>query len=200
MRDAFMSAAAMRPIKTELKQVQAADSVLDERVPLEAWSANVERALARLGVARWRDLAGLRRFMILRQDQCGRAGLRYIERRMGEKGVIFDATLPVPILLRSVELAPVCGVYFLRCRDFVKIGCASNVRHRATNIAISLPYDLEPLGSIVTADRKSAFALEKALHGRFRALRHRGEWFRYSDTIRDFIAVHAGTVWQEEAA
>jgi len=74
------------------------------------------------------------------------------------------------------------NVYFLRCGEFVKIGCAASVAERVRAIATMNPHPLELL-AIVKGGRDE----EKALHRRFAHLRHRDEWFRYEGDLADYI-------------
>lgn len=100
----------------------------------------------------------------------------------------------------TTHLKPVCGVYFVRCNEFIKIGSANNVRSRTQGLSEGIPFPLEPLGWVRTADREAAYALERALHKKFAAQRYRFEWFRDCPAIRAFIRSHTGKVLDASAA
>lgn len=73
-------------------------------------------------------------------------------------------------------------VYFFKCGEYVKIGQSESPRDRLTTLAYGVPYDCELL--LVMRCTKGA---ETALHKRFSAHRHRGEWFRLDPEIVQFI-------------
>jgi hypothetical protein len=80
-----------------------------------------------------------------------------------------------------------CGIYFVECAGFVKIGRAMTVMGRLTALRTSCPLPMEPLGFIYVPDCDRADVLESLLHGKFSSSWHRGEWFRDSPEIRAFI-------------
>lgn len=76
-------------------------------------------------------------------------------------------------------------IYFARMEGpepFIKIGYASNVGVRLSNIKVSTPYKVELLASIEGTPQDEA-----ALHARFADHRFRGEWFKPHPEILDFI-------------
>lgn len=79
------------------------------------------------------------------------------------------------------------GVYFVRCRGFVKIGVAANLDVRLAAFALYNPDDVELLLFRRTASQAAAFKLEAALHFKFKEHRHRGEWYRDCPEIGAFI-------------
>jgi hypothetical protein len=81
------------------------------------------------------------------------------------------------------------GVYFVRVGSFVKIGFSDDVKARYRVLLSASPYDMKPLG-FIHADG-GAEELEERIHAQFAELRHRGEWFRFDGSIREFIADHA---------
>lgn len=78
-------------------------------------------------------------------------------------------------------------VYFVQARTlgFIKIGVTVDIDDRINGIQVGCPDHVELIGGI--ADRR-AYHLERALHARFDADRHRGEWFRPSEELLAFIA------------
>jgi len=80
-----------------------------------------------------------------------------------------------------------CGIYFIRCQQFIKIGKTTNVDRRLAAHQMSTPFDLEVIGFIpcVSADLDQ---MEGAHHRRFKRFHHRGEWFRAAPTLLEFIA------------
>jgi hypothetical protein len=73
-------------------------------------------------------------------------------------------------------------VYFVACREFIKIGWSENWQSRLANMQTSNPDPIKVL--LVLAQPKS---LESDLHKQFAAHSHRGEWFRDHPEIRAFI-------------
>jgi len=73
-------------------------------------------------------------------------------------------------------------VYFLRSGDLIKIGFATNIRKRITDLQIANPGEL-----VLLASMRGSPWIEKKLHHRFRSLRSRGEWFSSGPRLLDFI-------------
>lgn len=80
----------------------------------------------------------------------------------------------------------VCGVYFIRCEDFIKIGKSTNVTNRHRALQAAGPFDLH-LVAFVPCRSNEIDALEGRMHRRFRRLHHRGEWFRLESPLAEFI-------------
>lgn len=78
---------------------------------------------------------------------------------------------------------PKTRVYFIRSGKVVKIGMSDNVAKRMDQLKVSTHRKLK---LVALAD--GGMALEKELHARFAAYRIRGEWFRWSQEISDYIA------------
>lgn len=76
-------------------------------------------------------------------------------------------------------------VYFMRCLacGLVKIGFSKNVRARRAQLNRSGEHIVEVLG-VHVGDRWT----EAQVHGTFARDRVRGEWFRASDDLMDYIA------------
>ena len=73
--------------------------------------------------------------------------------------------------------------YLIQCGDFVKIGIASSVHNRLRALQAMNPLPLKVL--VVLAGGRD---LERALHARFAAYRHRDEWFRIEGDLSEWIA------------
>lgn len=84
-------------------------------------------------------------------------------------------------------------VYFLAVGDFVKIGFTRSPADRLTNVRRSAPADLDAY--VVIPGR---LAFEKKLHKRFADERSNGEWFRFTDRLRDAMAKAASGLLREE--
>ena len=84
-------------------------------------------------------------------------------------------------------------VYFIRAPQLglIKIGVANCIHRRLADFGQIIPVDLDVLG-IMPCGRQSI--LEQMLHGKFRHLRERGEWFREDDALLDYIKAHAHPV------
>jgi len=73
-------------------------------------------------------------------------------------------------------------VYFIECGDYIKIGYATSVRSRLSNLAIATPFPLKVLATI-DGDKHT----ESTLHTRFADAFHKGEWFRRTPELLAFI-------------
>lgn len=84
-----------------------------------------------------------------------------------------------------LDFAPSGYVYLIYCPgDFYKIGRAKNVRSRFAGIQLGCPYDLVLVHVIPCDDMDRA---EIALHYKFTAERHKGEWFKLSQLNIDYV-------------
>lgn len=79
--------------------------------------------------------------------------------------------------------APSWGsIYFLQTGPFVKIGHAKDVATRVHQLTEASPYPAQLLGAI-PGQRQH----EVAMHRRWSALCHRGEWFHATTELLDWI-------------
>jgi hypothetical protein len=78
-------------------------------------------------------------------------------------------------------------IYFIQENndgEFIKIGVTSrDVKSRLCAMQTGNPRELE-LVSVI----KGMYDVERTLHKKFAKHRHKGEWFRYHQDIKDFIA------------
>lgn len=79
-----------------------------------------------------------------------------------------------------------CGVYFIQCRDFIKIGKTINLRQRLIAHQLSTPFDLAIAGFVQCLSYELD-EMEGRFHRRFSDLHHRGEWFRLEGALESFI-------------
>lgn len=101
------------------------------------------------------------------------------QRPRGVKGYVYG-----PLLHRT---GPVCGVYFVTCEGFIKIGHAKNIRKRLEAIAGLNPHRVWLRGFIETTTQDEAKTIERDLHARFQRDHYRLEWFHFTDHIKRFI-------------
>jgi hypothetical protein len=73
-------------------------------------------------------------------------------------------------------------VYFVECDDFIKIGYTESVEDRVRALATATPYPLTVLATINGSQNT-----ESCLHSRFADARHKGEWFRKTPELLDYI-------------
>jgi len=80
----------------------------------------------------------------------------------------------------------VTNIYFLVADELnlVKIGRTNDVKKRVDFISTSSPVELE----LVSVLRGIDPIQEQLIHEKFKAMRHRGEWFHLSDELRAFVA------------
>lgn len=78
-------------------------------------------------------------------------------------------------------------VYFVQAGPFIKIGFTSrDIEYRIAQMRTGCPFPIQVLGAI-DGDQRT----ERALHARFAAHRHHGEWFRCDPEILAFVREHA---------
>lgn len=89
-----------------------------------------------------------------------------------------------------------CGVYFIRCERFIKIGYAGDVVGRLSALGVSSPFELVPLGYIPCESEREAKELEFVIHGHFEMFKLDGrrEWFTDAEPIRVFVS-ERGAAW-----
>ena len=73
-------------------------------------------------------------------------------------------------------------VYFIECGDFIKIGFTVSVEGRVRTLATAIPFPLTILATI-----NGSRDTESYLHSRFAEARHKGEWFRKTPELLDYI-------------
>lgn len=80
-------------------------------------------------------------------------------------------------------------VYFIRAAEvgLIKIGVANCVHKRLAGMGHTIPLTLEILG-VMPCGRHSI--LEQMMHGRFKHLRQRGEWFTEAPELLEHIKEH----------
>lgn len=78
-------------------------------------------------------------------------------------------------------------IYFVYAEEVnrVKIGIANNAEQRLKDLRVGSPCELELLATF--KDDQPNNLLENYLHGKFKKYRLHGEWFEYSDEIKNFI-------------
>lgn len=84
------------------------------------------------------------------------------------------------------------SVYFIRCGGYVKIGASHSPQKRLDSIRAAgggalAPFLLDLSGAEMIATEPGGFTREKALHARFKHLRHTGEWFTESPELSKYI-------------
>jgi hypothetical protein len=156
------------------------------------WDRSAHTALTALGVRTWGDLAELSRETLLAVPCFGRFQLEQVEAKLAAVGLTLGTKM---IGIRKINdayssavgLTPVGGVYFLQCEQFVKIGHAADIRERVVDLALLSPFEMILIGYVAQGSAAESRALEKSLHVRFAALRHRLEWFRLQEPLVTFI-------------
>lgn len=82
-------------------------------------------------------------------------------------------------------------VYFIRCGGFVKIGASHSPQKRLDSIraagGVLTPFLLDLSGAELVTTEPGGFTREKALHARFKHLRHTGEWFTEAPELTKYI-------------
>ncbi len=80
------------------------------------------------------------------------------------------------------------SVYFIldAKSNAVKIGTSHSVEERMIDIQVGNPNKLRVIAVIPQGDSEQG-NIEKELHGKFKHLRMRGEWFKYDGELKSFI-------------
>lgn len=73
-------------------------------------------------------------------------------------------------------------IYFVQCKQFVKIGCTDNFSRRYKELQSANPFTLKLLHTM-----EGSYDTEAALHTIFKAQRSRGEWFNYKHYLKDCL-------------
>jgi hypothetical protein len=160
-----------------------------------ALHASVRRALRLQGIVTWQDLAAHSRELLLTYHGVTRARLVALDNGLLACGLTFavgaQGRRPALSLVERTarSVTPVVGgVYFIRSREYVKIGRATDVYKRLNELQVAVPWELE-LCAIISCSRVAARAIESALHLNFRALCVRGEWFREEPPLRQYLSL-----------
>lgn len=84
---------------------------------------------------------------------------------------------------RGVRARVAGFIYFVEAGDHIKIGYAKDWQSRIASLQTGHHQTLRVIGAVA-----GNISDEQALHRRFRYLRSRGEWFRKSHDLLDYIA------------
>jgi hypothetical protein len=161
----------------------------DEPLVLASWPTGMRRLIAQGQLRTWGDLASYSEPRLLQSKGIGRTLLKVIKRRLADRGLSLSEPSRFGTYVTSITpVAPICGVYAIRCQEFIKIGCAKDVANRIAGLATGYPFELDVIAVIPTESASLARAMEKSLHGEFKATRHRGEWFRDTPELRARIS------------
>lgn len=90
-------------------------------------------------------------------------------------------------LKRALLNARPAGVYFVKCCNFIKIGCSLDVNQRLQTLTYAMPFELQLL-AVLPVIAEDVTRIEAQLHRQFAHLRHRGEWFRIGNDLLAHIA------------
>lgn len=98
------------------------------------------------------------------------------------------------------------NVYFIVAKNqtkrLLKIGKASDVQRRLSQIQVGCPYRVYLYSTIRCKDDQEAFAVERAAHEVFRKkrLRMNGEWFRFTKDVEQEVSRFCELAASKEAA
>ena len=170
-----------------------------EALPLERWPSDIRRYLERHGVVTWDLLSGMTESKLLVWQGFGAKRMERLRELIQAEGrKLPHIRVPGDVPPRTSRAdhplftpKPTQGIYFVACDGFIKIGVADCVLRRVDCIRGMIPLELIGLGFIHEPDNRYMTRNERALHRRFAAHRHRGEWFRDHPEIRAYIQEHA---------
>jgi hypothetical protein len=84
--------------------------------------------------------------------------------------------------IERLEQSPGC-VYIIKCKNYIKIGFSTEFDKRLDSFKTDNPF---PVSAIHVIDNVTVH-VERQLHERFKRLRHQGEWFRYTGSLKRWI-------------
>lgn len=148
------------------------------------WPLRITKAFNELGLSKWEDLTGLTATELLRCNGVAKSGLKTIRSRLRDRDLSLRNDSLEPLEVRQMK----GGVYFLRCQDFVKIGCSVNVIARLEQYKGMSPFDCQLLAVAPCDSLSDAMRLEREYHELYADLRVRWEWFRNDDPLKSEIA------------
>lgn len=164
------------------------DELLTKR---DVGSHRLTHTLSRFGVRTWADIAEMSEADLLKINGFGRIALERVRAGMSERGLAFQCRRGILFGARLCALPTICGVYFIQCEQFVKIGYSKNIYKRFDGIAAANPHKCTLLGYIETDSENEARDMEQSLHKLFDDEHHAAEWYRQSERIGQFVLEHA---------
>lgn len=153
----------------------------------DMWPPRLAAALRAEGVESWEDIANLSITTLLGYKGVGSAAIQRLSDDLDRRGLAFSSSAKWTRPKTVVSEPARCGVYFVRCVGFIKIGRAANIRQRVKNASTFCPFPLELLRIVECATDAESVATEKALHRQFASLRYQGEWFHDTGELRAFL-------------
>lgn len=123
-----------------------------------------------------------------KRGRCPNHDVERYQRIEDERSAAFEALEPLGgEQIHRSDINPAhCGIYFIQCESFVKIGLSLHVRRRMFGLRSSTPFNMELIG-FLRCPSSQLNDKERELHGQFAALRHRNEWFRLESPILEYI-------------
>lgn len=73
-------------------------------------------------------------------------------------------------------------IYFIQCKNFVKIGYSRDPNKRLKKLQTGNPVKMK-----IIATLPGAYKTEDGLHEAYRKLKVRGEWFKYKGNLKDGV-------------
>ena len=77
-------------------------------------------------------------------------------------------------------------IYVVQCNEFIKVGIASNVSLRLSELQVGNPYPIQLIGHWAALD---AIKEEEMIHSHLGPYRVRGEWFKLPKSLMDNICM-----------
>lgn len=167
--------------------------------PISGCRPEVLQALTSVQVENWIQLGDVKAAEILRLGVLSNDDWRWLHSEMASRSLHFRVAWE-PIYgrragTRDVPRRPsICGVYFIKAAERVKIGVAVCIQRRLTMLQIGSADKLECIGYIPAKPGHEAISIERELHGRMEAHRIHGEWFNLNDDLRCLVA-ERGRPW-----
>jgi hypothetical protein len=98
-----------------------------------------------------------------------------------------------PFMLPTIPPPPVLAeggyVYFIQCREFIKVGKARNVAQRLEELQTAHP---EPLRLLAFIPCSQPSRVEAVILREYRPSLARGEWLKLTADVRRLVTHHAG--------
>lgn len=173
-------------------------SILDNEIsadalPFRSWPLRIARVLYDNGITTWPVLERLTWNQVYSTKKLREKDIFWLQEQMTRRGGA--GFRPDPEVQRKPQptipkwkdrVSSDAGVYFLQCDQFVKIGVTSSFIRRMDGYNLHCPLPMRYLAKFRYLP-SVAYKKEHELHVQFKALHHRGEWFRLEQPILDYL-------------
>jgi hypothetical protein len=83
-------------------------------------------------------------------------------------------------------------IYIIRCLNYFKVGVASDLNHRLSQIQTSCPVKIDVVATLINSSKKEDYRIEKIIHTKYKIYNSCGEWFLLSKCMLNTIVKEYG--------